>query len=168
MKIKFSHINRETYCPSAKIRFRYTQFPCGSLTLFSQLDILWVLLAKRSWQPCRVVPWKWGHKNPRCKSDYRGKYSLQCKNWRTAYQEQTKCQRLWRDSWLCQCTFSHADSIHVCLYPSFNYQRGTYAKICDRGIPPPVWREEVCHFISCINLSDKHTQAFAAYAWILR
>lgn len=39
-------LTRKAYCPSAKIRFRYTQFPRGSLTPFSQLDILWVLLAK--------------------------------------------------------------------------------------------------------------------------
>lgn len=38
-------LTRKAYCPSAKIRFRYTQFLRDSLIPFSQLDILWVILA---------------------------------------------------------------------------------------------------------------------------
>ena len=38
-------LTRKAYCPSAKIRFRYTQFLRDSLIPFSQLDILWMFSA---------------------------------------------------------------------------------------------------------------------------
>ena len=45
MKIRYSHINRESVLSLGKDMVQIPPIPRGSLTPFSQLDILWVLLA---------------------------------------------------------------------------------------------------------------------------